>query len=329
MSGSTCPFLGMKGDRETAVAYPSLWNQCYAGEKTQDIEFDHQSDYCIGANHIRCPIFQQKVNEPTMQTVVQPPPPPVIAPPPPPSLEGTEPVKIQEFAAPEEEENLPSTPNRALLVGLIVVGLLAIGGVIWWAASTGSSLIPILIATRTATPTRTFTPTPPPTRTFTPSPTRTPAVTVTRPALVTYTPTLQPSPSPTSTYKAYVPTYQAPTQACMGVPYGWVPYVVKAGDTWYGISVMSGVSVYQLQAANCLQGAYLYVGRTIYVPNVPIPSPVYWTHTPTDEYPTPTGTSEYLPTTTPDYNITPTPYIYPTGESTADTTAPQAETSSP
>jgi LysM repeat protein len=59
-----------------------------------------------------------------------------------------------------------------------------------------------------------------------------------------------------------------------GAPAGWVYYYVQPGDTLYNIAAAYGISVNQLMFANCLKTVSIYVGQTLYVPNVP-PYSVY------------------------------------------------------
>lgn len=101
----------------------------------------------------------------------------------------------------------------------------------------------------------------------------------------------------------YVPgQVVSPTPAC-GRPTGWVVYVVQPGDTLYHIGQVFGVSVYQLQVANCLGGATLIqAGQQLFVPNVPTRTLVA-TSTPTPPF-TPTQTQTVL-ISTPTQTFTP------------------------
>ena len=123
----------------------------------------------------------------------------------------------------------------------------------------------------------------------------------------------------------YVPGAPPPTEIPCGPPPGWVYYIVKEGDTLYSISRLYGVSVAQLQAANCMgSSTKIRVGQKLYVPNVTpnLPSP---TPMPTQtSSPEPSATNTLLPsaTSTP---ITPSPnptQIPPTNPAPTDTPAP-------
>jgi membrane protease YdiL (CAAX protease family)/LysM repeat protein len=76
-----------------------------------------------------------------------------------------------------------------------------------------------------------------------------------------------PSPSdiPTNT-----PTTTSPTQEECVAPPGWVIYIVRTGDTLYGLSLALGISVHELQTSNCLTNpSLIFVGQHLYVPSSP------------------------------------------------------------
>lgn len=105
------------------------------------------------------------------------------------------------------------------------------------------------------------------------------------------------------------PTAQ-PTAHCGPLP-GWVFYTVRAYDTLTYLSQLFGVTVAELQFANCMEGSTIIrVGQQVYVPNVPtrvvppnIPYPTYTPIpyvSPTAEIPSP------LPTSVPSSTVPPT-----------------------
>ncbi|GAP14381.1 predicted glycosyl hydrolase [Longilinea arvoryzae] len=115
------------------------------------------------------------------------------------------------------------------------------------------------------------------------------------------TKTLTPSPSPTSS-------------KC-GPPLGWIAYRIQSSDTLFRISRIYGVSVPQLQFANCMgSSTFLRVGDLIYVPNVATRTPEF-TQTGTNA-PTQASTLETIYpsstlTSTPTQDFTATPGDYP------------------
>jgi LysM repeat protein len=102
-------------------------------------------------------------------------------------------------------------------------------------------------------------------------------------------------------YVPGIPPTEPPVQC--GPPYGWVLYTVRPGDTLYALSKIFGVTVFQLQSANCLGNSTLIrVGQRLYVPFLP-PSPPHPTPTPR---PTFTLQPSEIPSDTPSFSPTPT-----------------------
>ena len=113
----------------------------------------------------------------------------------------------------------------------------------------------------------------------------------------------------------YVPGPPPPTEIPCGPPPGWVYYIVKPGDTLYSLSRAYGVSVSDLQVANCMgSSTNLPVGKKLYVPNV---VPVF----------TPSATPLPTKTQTPQPSATPTiipPSLTPSLTVVAPTNTPTA-----
>ena len=115
------------------------------------------------------------------------------------------------------------------------------------------------LATKTALATNTYMPTRVPSATAIMVPTSTPLPAMTK--------------IPTSTTRPVVtsPVYYTAvaTYAACGAPYGWINYYVVSGDTLYGIGTRYGVSVSELQLANCMAGSVtIQIGKLLKVPNV-------------------------------------------------------------
>jgi len=124
----------------------------------------------------------------------------------------------------------------------------------------------------------------------------------------------------------YVPPIPTPTDIPCGPPAGWASYIVQRGDTMYSLSHAYGVSILQLQFANCIP-AFQYnlsVGQILRVPNIPI------TRTP---FPTATATltpvSIIFPTVTKTATVTLTATITPTGTTPPTSTATATSTATP
>jgi LysM repeat protein len=117
----------------------------------------------------------------------------------------------------------------------------------------------------------------------------------------------------------YVPPFPTQTSVPCGPPPGWVRYTVQPGNTLTSLSLAFGVSVTQLQFANCMPANQFYLasGQVIYVPNVATRTPratatktltpvviVFPTLTWTASV-TPPPTNTFVPTAT--YTATPPP----------------------
>ena len=120
------------------------------------------------------------------------------------------------------------------------------------------------------------------------------------------------------------PTYYVAPTTC-GAPYGWVNYYVVSGDTLFNISLRYGVTVAQLQSANCMGSSYsIQAGQSLKVPYVIISTPkptltgapTATTH-PTITYPssTPAASPTAQPTAVP-------PTLEPTNTAVPPTIAP-------
>jgi LysM repeat protein len=130
-------------------------------------------------------------------------------------------------------------------------------------------------------------------------------------------------PPPTSTLTPS-PVPPPPTQPIQcGPPAGWIPYTVQPGDNLYRISLAYGVSIAQLQRANCLgSSTRIKTGEILYVPNVPTR---VVTATPS-RTPTKTATPTTTKTSPPTATHTTQP---PTNTATKTATATRTATASP
>ena len=107
-------------------------------------------------------------------------------------------------------------------------------------------------------------------------------------------------------YVPFVPTQT--TEPC-GPPHSWIVYYVQPGDTLYRLSAAYGITVAELQRANCMNSSTLLnTGKALYVPpwaptapSPTIPGVVLPTGTFTDtpESSTPSDTPELVPTDIP------------------------------
>lgn len=75
-------------------------------------------------------------------------------------------------------------------------------------------------------------------------------------------------------YGLYVPPLPTLTAIPCGAPFGWVQIIIQPGDTLFHISQLYGVTVSQLQRANCLgYSTSLIAGGRLWVPNVVTSTP--------------------------------------------------------
>jgi LysM repeat protein len=113
----------------------------------------------------------------------------------------------------------------------------------------------------------------------------------------------------------YVPPVPTQTPVPCGHPANWIIYIVQPGDTLYRLSLSYGISVADLQQANCLGNSSLvHTGQILFIPP--------WAATPIPTYPIP-ATPTDLPTEAP----TEIPTMAPT--ETPIPTAPDTPTDIP
>jgi len=108
-------------------------------------------------------------------------------------------------------------------------------------------------------------------------------------------------------YGIYVPPVPTITPIPCGAPFGWIQYVVQPGDNLYQISQRYGVTVSQLQQANCLgYSTTIYTGQRLWVPNVPTSTPPATPINIEFDTVTPVPTNTVPPTSTPEPTSTST-----------------------
>jgi hypothetical protein len=126
----------------------------------------------------------------------------------------------------------------------------------------------------------------------------------------------------------YVPSIPTNTPIPCGPPAGWIRYTVQAGNTMYSLSQAYGVSITQLQFANCmLTNQYsLSTGQSLWVPNVATRTPratATATLTPVSIiFPTITRTATVTPTASKVPTSTMTSTNVPTSTATATVASP-------
>jgi LysM repeat protein len=55
--GSVCPYLGLADDADSHATYATEAHRCYRLPNPTRIATGHQETYCLGANHVSCPVY--------------------------------------------------------------------------------------------------------------------------------------------------------------------------------------------------------------------------------------------------------------------------------
>ncbi len=102
-----------------------------------------------------------------------------------------------------------------------------------------------------------------------PTPSQTPTAAVAENGLAI--PTITPLPRPTM---SFVEISEGRERiACGEPPAGWVAYVVRSGDTVFGLSLQTKATISQIVEINCIENSILYRGTEIFLPVEPPPPP--------------------------------------------------------
>lgn len=140
-----------------------------------------------------------------------------------------------------------------------------------------------------------------------------------------YVPPIPATKTPTKIATPYIPPVCTPR-------YGWVAYLVKPGDTLFKIASAHGITVAQLQQANCLNTSTIYAGQQLLVPYAIATLTNTATPTPTATLAPPTATNLSTATATsapPTATITTAPPSPTASPSPTPTTIPPTATNTP
>ena len=262
-------YLGLAEDSQTTLSFPSGSNLCYHAKPLASPNLEYQRLVCLkGRRHTLCPVFIRSEIGPL-----------------PPDINGS-PANTSFLGMPIEKRVL-----LPLLIGFVVL-VLGLTGLMWFISTQAgrnpgspiptSTLLPLATGTLpiTAIP---IIPNFEPSGTAnmdTPVSLSSETITPQFPTMIGITP---------------IPTQ---TKALCGSPATWVVYIVRPGDSLYRLSLVYGVTVAELQRANCLgTSSILHTGQLLYVPpTAPLaPSPTMpYVVIPTS---TPTNTQEFIPPT--------------------------------
>ena len=174
------------------------------------------------------------------------------------------------------------TTNRILGASLVVISAVnvSIVGVVFGLSISDVTPTMTVQQNPSATSTPVFT------STASEVPTALPADISTETATITETPSITPTNTSTDTLTA---TWTASAVPC--VPrYSWMIYYVQSGDTPFALARNTGITVGELEQANCLVRPYIIrVGQILYLPRLPV---------------TPTSIVTIMPTVTPSITVT-------------------------
>ena len=307
-----CPSLGLDDDQDTCMTFATEIHHCYRLAKHKAIPLDHQYQYCLSENHIRCPIFLS--GDRLFPKVAR-----------------TQAMETPAVRAPRAPLNL-SIPKSVIQWAIALAAILVLSFVSWWVFAKTD------IFTRPDPPVQAFGELPPgvtPTITRTLmefSPNQTMIYELTAIATGTNNPQLSQAIPVTgeasSTLTETPTTTPSPTTIACTLPDGWVVYTVKLWDSLYWLSLSVRTSMEYLMEVNCLTSTTLIVGQEIFLPYYPpkasftstkSPTSTRTNIPPTSTYTrTPTPTPTHTPTLTYTYTYTPVP---PTNTPT-DTSTP-------
>jgi LysM repeat protein len=285
-------------------------HHCYRLAKHKAVPLDHQYQYCLNENHIRCPVFLHgdRLFPKAART-------PVTATP-----------------APRTTPRF-SIPKSAIKWAIALAAIFVLAYVSWWVFAKTD------IFTRPDPPVQAFGDLPPgvtPTITRTVmefSPNLTMIYELTAVATATGNPQLSQVIPVTGESTSTLTVTPTPTTIACSLPDGWVVYTVKLWDTLYWLSLSVRTSMEYLIEVNCLTSTTVVVGQELYLPYYPPKASFTSTKSPTptrtDIPPTRTYTSTFTatPTPTPTFTFTNTP-VPPTATSVPPTLTP-TDTSTP
>ena len=233
-----CHYLGLIEDSQTTLSFPSASNLCHHAKPLASPNLEYQRLVCLkGRRHTLCPVFIRSEIGPL-----------------PPDINGGQANTWLSGMPIEKRFLLP------FLLGFVVL-VSGLTGLMWLISiQTGrnpgspiptATLLPLASVTITVTAIPII-------------PNLDPAVTTIVDMPVTaYSGTITPL-FPTLIGITSTPTQ---TKVLCGSPATWVVYIVRAGDSFYHLSLVYGVTVAGLQRANCLGTAsILHTGQLLNVP---------------------------------------------------------------
>ncbi len=272
-----CPYLGLSDDPDTSSAFASPNNFCHRALPPEPVSLVHQTSHCLGPGYTDCPMLSRSPGPLT----------PAL------SLDGP--------AAP--------LPFVRLALGAFVAGLaiLAVLYGVFWRGGLAGALPDSLDVTQLSTPdarTGTSVLEGAPPQTTLPAPFPPSATLSTTPIEDLEVSTAAPFEETLLTETVGVPPA---TESGCGAPPDWVTYIIQPNDTLFGLSLLLGVTVEDLQVANCLgSSTAIIAGQPLFVPFVPSIPPTA-TPVPVTTAPPKATVTEIPPSFTPPPSALPDP----------------------
>jgi LysM repeat protein len=241
-----CKYLGLDDDQYTCMTFATEIHHCYRLSKHKAAPIEHQYQFCLNDNHIRCPVFLS--GDHLFPKVVK---------------SHTSPKRT--FAFPTNE----SFPKSVIKWMIVLAVVFLLGGAVWWVFANTDLL------TRPDPPVQASGDLPPgvtPTITRTVemfSPNMTLVYDLTSVSSIQITPAMTLNIPVTSQNSLKPSTTATATIVACSLPEGWVVYTVKLWDTLYWLSLSVRTSVEELMSVNCLNSTRLIVGQQIFLPYAP------------------------------------------------------------
>jgi hypothetical protein len=248
-----CPYLAAAGGAWRSGS-PHREHRCRAVDPPAPLSGDKQRRLCLTADHASCQTFRAARASRAAMLAPGVDPAAVAA-----ADAARRPVarssalilEHPRLSAPTARWPVDRAMSQVVLVGLMIVAIVAVAIARLAGPQVAAVVPPIVSASPTASPT----PQPTPRRTPSPSPS----------ASVSASPSTSPSPSGVVSGVTATPGV-SPTPKATPTPKVSTTYVVKKGDTLYGIAAQFGTTVAELKRINGLTSNNLHIGQKLKIP---------------------------------------------------------------
>ena len=252
-----CPYLGLRDDVATHMAFTSPLNHCHRGRIPAPVVLGHQGSYCLDVNHVNCPVFIDGAGKPF-------------------------PRELRGRAVKSSEYTYPVIRKRSWRPWVFVLALFILLGMGYWLLEENGFLIAASTPTSFQLPLDSKTPVP---ASLVPSPSL-PSVLTFSPeipdpsdtATVTPFPTLTPTLDQTVTFSVTsqantIPIFQTPTQVSLHsleMPIGpvqkYLIHQVSVGENLTGLATKYQTSVDAIMMVNIALKVPIRDGSVVIMP---------------------------------------------------------------